>query len=86
MVLGIAWGFAAASACPPRRGLMRTADVAMAIPQISLASSSRAFGTSLMSLIVIVGSCSADLGRSFDHVLAERETDYVRAAMAFRPR
>ncbi len=65
---------------------MRIADVAMAIPQILFGLVFiAAFGTSLVNLIVIVGillsPTSARLIRSV--VLAEREADYVRAAVAF---
>ena len=87
MVLGIAWGFAAALGVPlVDEVLMRTADVAMAIPQILFGLVFiAAFGTSLVNLIVIVGIClsptSGRLVRSV--VLAEREADYVRAAVAF---
>ena len=87
MVLGIAWGFAAALGLPLfDEALMRVADVAMAIPQILFGLVFiAAFGTSLVNLIVIVGillsPTSARLIRSV--VLAEREADYVRAAVAF---
>jgi peptide/nickel transport system permease protein len=87
MVLGIAWGFAAALGLPLfDEALMRIADVAMAIPQILFGLVFiAAFGTSLVNLIVIVGillsPTSARLIRSV--VLAEREADYVRAAVAF---
>jgi peptide/nickel transport system permease protein len=86
MVLGIAWGFAAALGLPLfDEALMRLADVAMAIPQILFGLVFiAAFGTSLVNLIVIVGillsPTSARLIRSV--VLAEREADYVRAAVA----
>ena len=87
MVLGIAWGYAAALGVPlVDEVLMRTADVAMAIPQILFGLVFiAAFGTSLLNLIVIVGillsPTSGRLIRSV--VLAEREADYVRAAVAF---
>ena len=87
LVLGVAWGFAAALGVPlVDELLMRTADVAMAIPQILFGLVFiAAFGTSLWSLILIVGIClsptSGRLVRSV--VLAEREADYVRAAVAF---
>ena len=87
MVLGIAWGFGAALGLPLfDEVLMRIADVAMAIPQILFGLVFiAAFGTSLVNLIVIVGillsPTSARLIRSV--VLAEREADYVRAAVAF---
>jgi peptide/nickel transport system permease protein len=87
MVLGIAWGFAAALGVPLLdEVLMRTADVAMAIPQILFGLVFiAAFGTSLLNLVVIVGillsPTSGRLVRSV--VLAEREADYVRAAVAF---
>jgi len=87
MVLGIAWGFAAALGLPLfDEALMRIADVAMAIPQILFGLVFiAAFGTSLVNLVVIVGillsPTSARLIRSV--VLAEREADYVRAAVAF---
>jgi peptide/nickel transport system permease protein len=87
MVLGIAWGFAAALGVSLLdEVLMRTADVAMAIPQILFGLVFiAAFGTSLLNLVVIVGillsPTSGRLVRSV--VLAEREADYVRAAVAF---
>jgi len=87
MVIGIAWGFGAALGLPLLdEVLMRTADVAMAIPQILFGLVFiAAFGTDLVNLIVIVGillsPTSARLIRSV--VLVEREADYVRAAIAF---
>ena len=87
MVLGVAWGYAAALGVPlVDEVLMRTADVAMAIPQILFGLVFiAAFGTDLVNLIVVVGIClsptSGRLVRSV--VLAEREADYVRAAVAF---
>jgi ABC-type dipeptide/oligopeptide/nickel transport system permease subunit len=87
MVLGIAWGYAAALGVPlVDEVLMRTADVAMAIPQILFGLVFiAAFGTSLLNLIVIVGILlSPTTGRLIRSVvLAEREADYVRAAVAF---
>jgi ABC-type dipeptide/oligopeptide/nickel transport system permease subunit len=87
MVLGIAWGYAAALGVPlVDEVLMRTADVAMAIPQILFGLVFiAAFGTSLLNLIVIVGILlSPPTGRLIRSVvLAEREADYVRAAVAF---
>ena len=87
MVLGIAWGFGAALGPTVfDEVLMRTADVAMAIPQILFGLVViAAFGTNLVNLVVIVGillsPTSARLIRSV--VLVEREADYVRAAVAF---
>jgi len=87
MVIGVAWGFGAALGLPLLdEVLMRTADVAMAIPQILFGLVFiAAFGTSLANLIAVVGillsPTSARLIRSV--VLVEREADYVRAAVAF---
>jgi ABC-type dipeptide/oligopeptide/nickel transport system permease subunit len=87
MVIGVVWGFAAALGLPLfDEVLMRIADVAMAIPQILFGLVFiAAFGTSLVNLVVVVGillsPTSARLVRSV--VLAEREADYVRAAVAF---
>jgi ABC-type dipeptide/oligopeptide/nickel transport system permease subunit len=86
LVLGTAWGLVAAST----RGLadqllMRTADVAMAIPQILFALVCvAAFGASLPSLIIIAGlllsPTSARMARAV--VIQEMTLDYYAAAVA----
>ncbi|WP_433304195.1 ABC transporter permease [Actinoplanes sp. CA-030573] len=86
-VIGTAWGALAAA----RRGwvdelLMRTADIAMAVPQILFALVCvAAFGASLPSLIVITGlllaPTSARMARSV--VLQEMSMDYYAAAVAY---
>jgi ABC-type dipeptide/oligopeptide/nickel transport system permease subunit len=86
LVLGTAWGLAAAST----RGiadqlLMRTADAAMAVPQILFALVCvAAFGASLLSLIVIAGlllsPTSARMARAV--VIQEMTLDYYAAAVA----
>jgi ABC-type dipeptide/oligopeptide/nickel transport system permease subunit len=86
LVLGTAWGLLAAST----RGvadqlLMRTADVAMAIPQILFALVCvAAFGASLLSLIIIAGlllsPTSARMARAV--VIQEMTQDYYLAAIA----
>ncbi len=85
-VLGTAWGLLAAST----RGiadqlLMRTADVAMAIPQILFALVCvAAFGASLPSLIIITGlllsPSSARMARAV--VIQEMSLDYYAAGVA----
>jgi len=87
MVLGIAWGMAAAFA----RGLwdeilMRLADTVMAIPQILFALVFiSAFGADPVKLAVIIGilltPTTARLVRS--SVLSELQEDYFTAAIAF---
>ncbi|WP_219844403.1 ABC transporter permease [Microbacterium sp. MYb66] len=87
MVLGIAWGMAAAFA----RGildeiLMRLADTVMAIPQILFALVFiSAFGADPVKLAVIIGilltPTTARLVRS--SVLSELQEDYFTAAVAF---
>ncbi|WP_226533541.1 ABC transporter permease [Microbacterium paraoxydans] len=87
MVLGIAWGMAAAFA----RGwidevLMRLADTVMAIPQILFALVFiSAFGADPVKLAVIIGilltPTTARLVRS--SVLSELQEDYYTAAVAF---
>ena len=86
LVLGTVWGLLAAST----RGLadqllMRTADVAMAIPQILFALVCvAAFGASLPSLIIITGlllsPTSARMARAV--VIQEMTLDYYAAAVA----
>lgn len=86
LVLGTAWGLLAAVT----RGfadqlLMRTADVAMAIPQILFALVCvAAFGASLLSLTVIAGlllsPASARMARAV--VIQEMTLDYYAAAVA----
>ncbi|MFI5910099.1 ABC transporter permease [Dactylosporangium sp. NPDC051541] len=86
LVLGTAWGLLAAST----RGLadqllMRTADVAMAVPQILFALVCvAAFGASLPSLIIIAGlllaPTSARMARAA--VIQEMTLDYYLAAVA----
>ena len=86
LVLGTAWGLLAAST----RGLadqllMRTADVAMAIPQILFGLVCvAAFGASLPSLIIIAGlllsPTSARMARAV--VIQEMTLDYYAAAVA----
>lgn len=90
MVLGIAWGMAAAFA----RGildeiLMRLADTVMAIPQILFALVFiSAFGADPVKLAVIIGilltPTTARLVRS--SVLSELQEDYFTAAVAFGSR
>ena len=86
MVIGVAWGFAAAHAGGWRDGtLMRPVDVLMAIPPILLALVLvAAFGTSLTTLTIIVGLLltppTARLARSA--VLRELSSDYRLAAIA----
>ena len=87
MVLGIAWGMAAAFS----RGildeiLMRLADTVMAIPQILFALVFiSAFGADPVKLAVIIGilltPTTARLVRS--SVLSELQEDYFTAAVAF---
>ncbi|MDR2998861.1 MAG: ABC transporter permease [Microbacterium sp.] len=87
MVLGIAWGMAAAF----RRGvldevLMRLADTVMAIPQILFALVFiSAFGADPIKLAVIIGillaPTTARVVRS--SVLTELQEDYFTAAVAF---
>lgn len=87
MVLGIAWGMAAAFS----RGildeiLMRLADTVMAIPQILFALVFiSAFGADPVKLAVIIGilltPTTARLVRS--SVLSELQEDYFTAAIAF---
>ena len=86
LLLGTAWGVLAATT----RGLadqllMRTADVAMAIPQILFALVCvAAFGASLVSLTVIAGlllsPSSARMARAV--VIQEMALDYYAAAVA----
>lgn len=90
MVLGIAWGMAAAFG----RGwidevLMRLADTVMAIPQILFALVFiSAFGADPVKLAVIIGilltPTTARLVRS--SVLSELQEDYYTAAVAFGSR
>lgn len=90
MVLGIAWGMAAAFS----RGildeiLMRLADTVMAIPQILFALVFiSAFGADPVKLAVIIGilltPTTARLVRS--SVLSELQEDYFTAAIAFGSR
>jgi ABC-type dipeptide/oligopeptide/nickel transport system permease subunit len=86
LVLGTAWGMIAAS----RRGLldellMRTADIAMAIPQILFALVCvAAFGAALSSLVVIIGllltPASARMARAV--TIQEMTRDYYAAGIA----
>jgi len=86
MIVGVAWGFAAAM----RRGwideiLMRLADSAMAIPTILFALVLvAAFGASTINLAVIIGlllaPVTARLARSA--ALDELKSEYVLAAVA----
>ena len=86
MLVGVAWGFAAAM----RRGwideiLMRLADAAMAIPTILFALVLvAAFGASIVNLAVIIGlllaPVTARLARSA--ALDELKSEYVLAAVA----
>jgi ABC-type dipeptide/oligopeptide/nickel transport system permease subunit len=89
-VIGTLWGVFAAE----RRGvvdevLMRTADVAMAIPQILFALVCvAAFGASLLSLTVITGllltPTSARMARTV--TIQEASQDYYSAAIAYGAR
>ena len=86
MAIGTAWGFTAAF----RRGLveevlMRVADLTLGIPVILLSLVLvAAFGTSTLSLILILGilfsPATARIARSA--ILAELESDYYLAAVA----
>jgi peptide/nickel transport system permease protein len=86
LMLGTAWGLLAAA----RRGwldelLMRTADIAMAVPQILFALVCvAAFGASLTSLIIITGlllsPTSARMARAV--TIQEMSLDYYAAGIA----
>lgn len=86
MLLGIAWGFAAAaSGRVVDEALMRVADAGMAIPAILLALILvAAFGTSTWTLAIVSGALlapqTARIARSA--LLAELRSDYRLAARA----
>jgi len=87
MIIGVLWGLAAAlSRSFVSEPLMRLADIVMGIPGILLALVFvAAFGTSIVSLMVIIGillsPSTARLSRAV--ALGEVQSDYALAARAY---